>query len=101
MPLIRSLGEPLIWVGGGAVYPPEDGQSGRVQLDPELYNEERLSDNLLVATPKLFYYNISHSCDPTAIVLSHTPKATNYVEKHTEQRSWVIVLHVQTEEPGP
>ncbi len=72
-------GEPLIWVSGGVVYTTEDWHSGTVQLDPEMYNEARLPDGLLIATPKLFHYYINHSCDPNAIDISHHPSYTHYV----------------------
>ncbi|MBA3944815.1 MAG: SET domain-containing protein-lysine N-methyltransferase [Herpetosiphonaceae bacterium] len=72
-------GEALIWVTGGIVYTPEDWHSGQVQLEPDMYNEERLGENLLIATPKSFHYYINHSCEPNAIDQSHHPTWTHYI----------------------
>ena len=74
-----KAGEPLIWVTGGVVYTREDWQSGKVQLDPDMYNKEALPDNLRIATPKVFHYYINHSCDPNAIDQSRSATATQYV----------------------
>ena len=60
-------GERLMWIAGGIVFTTEDWQTGRIQLDGELYNEEKLDDNLFVATPKALHYYINHSCDPNLI----------------------------------
>jgi uncharacterized protein len=60
-------GERLLWVSGGVVYTLEDWQTGRVQLDPEQYNEEKIDDNLFIATPKSLYYYINHSCEPNLL----------------------------------
>lgn len=60
-------GERLIWVSGGIVYTSEDWRTGRVQLAPEQYNEARIDDDLLIATPISLYYYINHSCDPNML----------------------------------
>jgi uncharacterized protein len=60
-------GERLIWVSGGIVYTSEAWQTGRVQLAPEQYNETKIGDDLLIATPKSLYYYVNHSCDPNML----------------------------------
>jgi hypothetical protein len=70
--------ELLILVTGGLVFTPDDWQSGKVHLEPELYNQESLPGNLHIVTPKVFHYYINHSCDPNAIDLSRSPNATQY-----------------------
>jgi hypothetical protein len=60
-------GECLMWISGGIVFTSEDWQTGRVQLDPEMYNEEKLDDDLFVATPKCLHYYMNHSCDPNVV----------------------------------
>jgi SET domain-containing protein len=60
-------GERLIWVTGGIVYTSEDWRAGRVQLDPEQYNEGQIGDDLFIATPKSLYYYVNHSCDPNML----------------------------------
>jgi hypothetical protein len=72
-------GETLIWVSGGVVFTTEDWQSGKVQVEPELYNQEKLAENLFLATPKVFQYYINHSCDPNAIDITRSPFSTHYV----------------------
>ncbi len=60
-------GEYLMWISGGIVFTTEDWQTGRVQLDGEMYNEEKLDDDLFLATPKALHYYINHSCDPNVV----------------------------------
>jgi uncharacterized protein len=60
-------GEQLIRVSGGIIYTSEDWHTGKVQLDPEQYNEEKIGDDLLRATPKSLYYFLNHSCDPNVL----------------------------------
>lgn len=72
-------GETLMWISGGVVYTPEDWQAGRVQLDPDLYNEERLANNILIATPKVFHYYVNHSCDPNAMSASRSASTIYYM----------------------
>lgn len=72
-------GELLILVTGGLVYSSEDWRAGRVRLDGDLYNEERLGDGLLIATPKAFHYYINHSCDGNAVDQTRNPRATQYI----------------------
>jgi uncharacterized protein len=72
-------GETITWVTGGLVYTSEDWQAGKVQIEAEMYNEERLASNLLIATPKAFNYYINHSCDPNAIDQTQHPHTTYYV----------------------
>ena len=62
-----QAGERLWWVTGGIIYTTADWRSGRVQLDPEQYNEAQIGDDLLIATPKSLYYYVNHSCDPNTI----------------------------------
>jgi hypothetical protein len=76
---VVHAGELLILVTGGLVFTPEDWQAGKVQLDPELYNQESLPGNLRLVTPKVFHYYLNHSCDPNAIDLSRSPNSTQYV----------------------
>lgn len=72
-------GQLLILVTGGLVYTAEDWQSGKVQLEGDMYNEEVLPDDSRIATPKVFHYYINHSCAPNAIDLTRQPTATQYV----------------------
>lgn len=60
-------GERLLWFSGGIVYTPEDWRTGRVQLDPEQYNEAQIGPELLIATPKSVGYYFNHSCDPNVL----------------------------------
>jgi uncharacterized protein len=60
-------GERLIWVSGGIIYTSEDWRTGKVQLDPEQYNEGQIGDDLFIATPKSLYYYVNHSCDPNML----------------------------------
>jgi SET domain-containing protein len=60
-------GERLIWVSGGIVYSSEDWRTGKVQLDPEQYNEGQIGDDLFIATPKSLYYYVNHSCEPNML----------------------------------
>lgn len=62
-----SAGEQLMWVSGGVVYTSEDWRTGRVQLDGELYNEDKIGDDLFVATPLAIHYYINHSCEPNML----------------------------------
>jgi SET domain-containing protein len=52
---------------------------GHLQIDPEMYNQARLSENQLIATPKVFQYDINHSCDPNAMDQSKQPTWTHYI----------------------
>jgi SET domain-containing protein len=74
-----SAGEPLILVTGGLVLTKEDWDTGRIQINGMLYNEERLADNITIVTPVSFHYYINHSCAPNAIDLSRYPSAIQYV----------------------
>ncbi len=74
-----QAGESLIWVSGGVVFSAEEWQSGKVQVEPELYNQEKLAENLYLVTPKVFQYYINHCCDPNAVDISRSPTATHYV----------------------
>src|SRR5262249_32605993 len=38
-------GERLIWVSGGIVYTTEDWRTGKVQLEPEQYNEAQIGED--------------------------------------------------------
>jgi SET domain-containing protein len=72
-------GQLLILVTGGLVLTPDDRQAGRVQLEPELYNQEILPNDVHIVTPKLFHYYINHCCEPNAVDLSPSPTSTHYV----------------------
>ena len=72
-------GELLMIVTGGLVVTQDDRKSGRLQVAGDMYNEEALTDNLFMLTPKLFHYYINHSCEANAIDLSRSPNATQYV----------------------
>lgn len=72
-------GELLILVTGGIVYTTEDWQTGKVQLEAELYNEANIAKDLCIATPKSFHYYVNHSCDANAVDLSRSGKTTQYV----------------------
>ena len=60
-------GERLLWVSGGVVYTSEDWRTGKVQLDPEHYNEAQVGPDLFIATPKSVYYYLNHSCEPNLL----------------------------------
>jgi SET domain-containing protein len=60
-------GERLYWISGGVVYSTEDWRTGKVQLDPERYNEAQIDDDLFVATPITLAYYINHSCEPNML----------------------------------
>ena len=72
-------GETLMWVTGGLVFSPDDWHTGTVELDPDMYNEAHLADNLVIVTPKVFQYYMNHSCDANAVDLSRHPTWTQYV----------------------
>ena len=60
-------GERLTWVSGGIVYSSEEWRTGKVQLDPQQYNEVQIGDDLFIATPISLYYYINHSCNPNML----------------------------------
>jgi SET domain-containing protein len=72
-------GEPLIWVTGGLVFSQVEWDAGLVKIDGKLYNEERLSDTLFIATPLAFHYYLNHSCAPNVVDQSRHPTCTHYV----------------------
>jgi SET domain-containing protein len=72
-------GETLIWVAGGLVLTAKDRREGTIQLDAEMYNEERLPDDLVIVTPKSFHYYINHACEPNAVDQSKNPTWTHYI----------------------
>jgi uncharacterized protein len=72
-------GETLVYVTGGLVYTPEDFQSGKVLFDGTMYNEEKLTDTLRIATPVSYHYFINHSCEPNIIDQSRHPSWTHYI----------------------
>jgi SET domain-containing protein len=74
-----AAGELLILVTGGIVVTTEDWQTGRVDLEDEMYNQETLAENVFIVTPKMFHYYINHCCEPNAVDLSRNGKATQYV----------------------
>ena len=72
-------GELLMLVTGGLVVTPEDRRSGKIQLAPDMYNQESLPGDLRILTPKIFQYYNNHSCDPNAIDITKSPSSTQYV----------------------
>jgi SET domain-containing protein len=72
-------GESLIVVKGGLVYTAEDYQTGKILFDGAMYNEERLSDTLLIATPVGFHYFINHSCAANIADQGRHPSTTHYI----------------------
>jgi SET domain-containing protein len=74
-----SVGELLILVTGGIVVTSEDWQTGRVDLEDEMYNQETLAENVFIVTPKMFHYYINHCCEPNAVDLSRSGNSTQYV----------------------
>jgi SET domain-containing protein len=72
-------GQLLILTTGGLVLTPEDRQSGTVDLEAEMYNEEWLPSGLSIVTPKVFHYYVNHCCEPNAIDLSRSPNITQYI----------------------
>ena len=80
-----QAGEPLIWVAGGLVYSAEDYHAGKVSFEGTMYNEEKLSDGLFIATPVSYHYFINHSCEPNIIDQSRHPTCTHYIALHDIQ----------------
>lgn len=74
-----QAGETLIYVTGGLVFSQAEWESGAVQIDGRLYNEERLSDTLRIVTPVSFHYYINHRCVPNVIDLARHPTYTHCV----------------------
>ncbi len=63
----------------GIVFTTEDWQSGKIQLEADMYNEGSLGDNLSIVTPKVFHYYINHSCDPNVIDITRRANSTQYI----------------------
>lgn len=74
-----EAGDLLMLVTGGLIVTVEDRQPDRLQLAPDMYNEEKLAENVSIVTPKLFHYYINHSCDPNAVDVSRRANSTQYV----------------------
>ena len=74
-----DAGELLMLVTGGLIVTAEDQQPDKLQLAAEMYNQESLSDDVFIVTPKLFHYYINHSCEPSAIDVSRRANSTQYV----------------------
>lgn len=72
-------GQLLILTTGGLVVTPQLRQSGTLELEAEMYNEESLPDGLSIITPKVFHYYINHSCEPNAIDISRSASITQYI----------------------
>jgi hypothetical protein len=72
-------GQLLILTTGGLVVAAQDNQSGKIQLEAEMYNEERLPGNLSIVTPKVFHYYVNHCCEPNAVDVSRSPNITQYI----------------------
>lgn len=74
-----DAGELLILVTGGLIVRAEDRESDKLQFAADMYNEEKLAEDLFILTPKLFQYYINHSCDPNAIDITRRANSTQYV----------------------
>jgi SET domain-containing protein len=72
-------GELLISVTGGIVYTPDEYHNGTVVFDGMMYNEERLADDLFVATPVAHHYYINHACEPTVVNIARHPGSIQFV----------------------
>jgi len=72
-------GETLVYVTGGLVYTADDYHTGKVLFDGTMYNEAKLSDTQLIATPVSFHYYINHSCEPNVTNQSRHPSYTHYI----------------------
>jgi SET domain-containing protein len=72
-------GQLLILTTGGLVLTAQDRQSGEIQLEPDMYNEEALPGNLSIITPKVFHYYVNHRCEPNAVDMSRSPNITQYI----------------------
>jgi uncharacterized protein len=72
-------GELLVSVTGGIVYTSSDYHNGTLILDGTMYNEERLADDLFVATPVAHHYFINHACEPTVINIARHPGSIQFV----------------------
>ena len=47
-----------------------------------MYNQEALTEDVFILTPKLFHYYINHSCEPNAVDVSRRANSTQYVALH-------------------
>jgi SET domain-containing protein len=74
-----EAGELLMIVTGGMIVKSEDRHPDKLQLAAEMYNEETLSEDVFIVTPKLFHYYINHSCDPNAVDVSRKANSIQYV----------------------
>jgi SET domain-containing protein len=74
-----EAGELLMLVTGGTIVTSEDRKSERLPLAAEMYNEEKLAEDVFIITPKLFHYYINHSCEANAIDVSRRASSTQYV----------------------
>jgi hypothetical protein len=72
-------GQLLIMTTGGLVVTAQERQSGQIQLEAEMYNEESLPGDLSIITPKVFHYYVNHRCEPNAVDLSRSPNITQYI----------------------
>lgn len=74
-----QAGETLVWVTGGIVYTAEEYHSGKMSFDGSMYNEAKISDTHLIATPVCFHYFINHSCEPNVIDQSRHHACIHFV----------------------
>ena len=74
-----DAGELLMVVTGGILVTREVRQSGTLIVEPSLYNEETLAEDLFIITPKVFHYYLNHSCEENAIDLTRSANSTQYV----------------------
>lgn len=72
-------GQLLILTTGGLVLTTDDRQTGILELEVEMYNEESLPGGLSIVTPKVFHYYINHCCEPNAIDQSRSSNITQYI----------------------
>lgn len=74
-----EAGALLMLVTGGLIVQTGTPEAAQLQLAAELYNQDTVTDGVLIVTPKLFHYYINHSCDPNAIDLTRHATSTQYV----------------------
>lgn len=74
-----DAGDLLMLVTGGLIVRAQDRQPDELQLAADMYNQETLTEDVFIVTPKLFHYYINHSCDPNAVDVSRRANSTQYV----------------------
>lgn len=74
-----DAGDLLMVVTGGLIVRAEDRQPDELQLAADMYNQETLTEDVFIVTPKSFHYYINHACDPNAVDVSRRANSTQYV----------------------